>query len=101
MQHRETSGGVSHRGIPYNIVQYKALGASTGLHRHTLSPLTFTNVQSAAYPWVQLMWQGSQLCCLLGYLKMNPSPPISPMGHVDTQCGPSLYRAHATHSSAP
>ena len=65
--------------------------ASTSIHRHLFTP----------YPWVQLMRHGSQLPCLLGYLKMTPSPPITPWGHEGTQCGPSCKLAHATHWSAP
>lgn len=53
------------------------------------------------YPWVQLKWHGSQRPCLLGYLKMTPSPPITPSGHEETQCGPSCRLAHATHWFAP
>lgn len=54
-----------------------------------------------ADPWVQLTWHGSQWPCLLGYLKMTPSPPIRPSGHEDTQCGPSCSLAQALHLSAP
>lgn len=47
------------------------------------------------------MWHGSQWPCLLGYLKMTPSSPITPSGHEETQCGPSCRLAQATHWSAP
>lgn len=54
-----------------------------------------------AYPWVQLTWHVSQRPSLLGYLKMTSSPPITPSGHEETQCGPSCMLAHTTHWSAP
>lgn len=54
-----------------------------------------------ADPLVQFPWHGSQRPCLFGYLKMIPSPPITPWGQEEMQCGPSCRLAHSTHSSAP